>query len=1151
MRFIIGASGSGKTTFAYKKIIESSLKEKEAEFIILVPEQYTMQTQKDIAKLHPFRASLNIDVTSFNRLAYRVFKELGIKCPDILDDIAKAIIIRKLALENIQKLSIWKKQFSKPGFIDEMKSMISELYQYGINIENIINIKDNVKAGNILNQKLEDLEVIYDSFREFIARKYITAEEIPNIFYDNIHRSRLIKNSYILLDGFTGFTPVQYKIIDGFLDYSKGVECTVCIGSGEENLYKFSDTELFAMGKTIIKKIGESAAGKHIETEIHDLNKKYKENELRPRFKAAAEIDFLERHFLRYDRIKSRRSEENIKLIKAVSTEEEVSAVCSNILHLVKEEAMRYKDIAVITAEPALYSGKIKKHFELNNIPYFMDKNISLEDNALVEFIRAAFLLMSSNYSYDAVMRYIRTGFVCSDLRLESLMDNYMLACGIRGYKKMKSSWDYLPYSLEGINLHELNEFKDNILNGLEGFHKLWHKRKFNLAGIFDSFILLMESLEIRKKMSDLSELFEAEGLIEKAREYEEAYAAVLELFEKIKNLLEDEAINKNELIDIIDAGLGEIRVGIIPAKVDRVIIGDLKRSRLANIKALFIIGANDDAMPKLKNSQSIFNDREKESLKALGMELSATAKEDLFVQRFYIYMYMTKPSRYLYISYAGADSLGKASREASFLAIIRRLFSGLEIKPASEFIKVYSQYSAKQRLITLIDLLKKGRFSIGDGGSLESELKKLAAIFDYSMLKKAALYKYDDTEAGNKLEAVTASEIYEKKSNNETANEKNIITSVTRLEKYVSCPYAFFIKYGLGIKKRQIYSFEAIDIGTLVHRTIELVFASGKKYSNNIAAMKDEERAALVEKCAAEALLDNLSGIYNENARNEYLVKRLVLMAKQSVNVLAYQLKQGDFIPYEFEKSFNYNNGIKTMKIELERHNNLKLFLNLNGKVDRIDIYSDDDKVFAKIIDYKTGSTGWETDLAYYGSQMQLVVYLEAVKEMLKLKFPRKEVLPAAMLYFHIDDPVIEAEPDTGEAEIRQSLIKALRPSGLVNSDIKVIKHLDRDIEGSSLIIPAAVKNNLLQEYRSSVASEQSFALLGEHVKNRCGEIGKDMVSGKISINPSLRGNITACDYCEYRAVCGFDKKTPGYNYRRFKKLNSEEVFKRIKGDK
>jgi len=238
-------------------------------------------------------------------------------------------------------------------------------------------------------------------------------------------------------------------------------------------------------------------------------------------------------------------------------------------------------------------------------------------------------------------------------------------------------------------------------------------------------------------------------------------------------------------------------------------------------------------------------------------------------------------------------------------------------------------------------------------------------------------------------------------------------------------------------------------------------------------------------------------------------------------------------------------------MKIELERHNNLKLFLNLNGKVDRIDIYSDDDKVFAKIIDYKTGSTGWETDLAYYGSQMQLVVYLEAVKEMLKLKFPRKEVLPAAMLYFHIDDPVIEAEPDTGEAEIRQSLIKALRPSGLVNSDIKVIKHLDRDIEGSSLIIPAAVKNNLLQEYRSSVASEQSFALLGEHVKNRCGEIGKDMVSGKISVNPSLRGNITACDYCEYRAVCGFDKKTPGYNYRRFKKLNSEEVFKRIKGDK
>lgn len=1193
MKFIIGASGSGKTTYAYKKIIERSLKEKNTEYIILVPEQYTMQAQKDIAGLHPYHASLNIDATSFNRLAYRIFKELGIKCPDLLDDTAKAVIIRKLSLEYKSRLGIWKNQFSKPGFIDEMKSMISELYQYGISADDIINIKNNsyknqtdgvqafLKSGRILKQKLDDLEVIYNAFCEFTKRKYMTAEEIPAILYENIHKSDIIKNSYILLDGFTGFTPVQYKIIDRLLDCSKGLECTVSIGSGDEKYYEFSETELFAMGKTMINKINESAKSKNIKTEIYDLNKNYKNTQLRPRFKEAPEIDFLERHFLRYDHVKSVYSGKNIRLIRAANTQEEVNAVCCTIMRLIKNENMRYRDIAVITADVTLYSGKFKKYFELNSIPYFIDGNIGIEDNNLVEFIRAAFLLMSSNYSYDAVMRYIKSGFVCSSTRLESLMDNYMTACGIRGYKRIKKQWDYVPYSLEGMDIDELNEFKDGIFNKLEGFHKAWHKKKTDAALILDSFILLMEELDIRAKIIALSNFFEAENLPEKAREYAEVYDATEEFFDKIKRLLKDEEIKKNELLEIINAGLGEIKVGIIPAKVDRITVGDIKRSRLKDIKALFIVGADDNMMPDIKKTQSIFNDREKENLKKLGIELSSTAKEDLFVQRFYMYMNITKPSKYLYISYSAMDADSRPVRESSFSAAVKNMYRGLKTEEASKFTGVYSIYTAKQRFIVLIDMLKRNQFSIGDNSECDIEFKKLSELFNWSKLKEASLYTYDDTAAENRLDTSAAINIYSRiintdyviknnefesgnisKNNAAESNEanKNIISSITRLEKYISCPYAFFMRYGLGIAKRQIYSLEAVDIGTLVHKTIELAFLSCKRNSQDIALISEDERNRLVEICAKQALGENLSGIYNESARNEYLVQRLIRMAKQSVGVLSYQLNQGDFIPCEFEKKFGRYDKIKALELNLnckatgagsacKDSENVNMFL--EGKIDRVDICDEGDRIFAKIIDYKTGSMSWEPDLVYYGSQMQLVIYLEALKEMLMKKFPHKEVLPAAMLYFHIDDPLIEAVPYADDDEVKNALIRELRPSGLVNSDIDIIKRLDKNIEGSSLVIPASIKNNTVQAYRSSTASTERFSKLGEYVKNKCTDIGNDMLSGRISVNPSLRGNISACDYCEYRAVCGFDKKTPGYNYRVFKKLGPDEVWHNIEKDK
>lgn len=1117
-RFIMGGSGSGKTHYVFSDCIAKSLENEKENYIVIVPEQQTMQTQKDLVTMHPRHAISNIDVVSFNRLAYRIFHELGIQNPDVIDDIGKTMIIRKVAFEKKKELKVFANQFSKAGFIDHMKSMISEFFQYGVDVEKIRELlKQDLRPT--LRSKLQDMEVIYSGFQEFIAGKYITTEEILDVLSRVIYRSKIIDGAHIVLDGFTGFTPVQLRIIDMFLSKAEDVTITVTVPTKEEAYSRQEESDLFLMSKAMVAEITDLAAKNGIcHEEDVIFSRPYK------RFLDEENLAHLEEHFLRYDRTKKMAADGHIRMVRATNPMSEIRVITGEILRLVKEEGYRFCEIAVIMGDMNVYKEDLMQRLDNCEIPYYMDDNISISDNPLVDFLRAALNVIAEGYSYESVMHYVRSCMVERPKKLIWMMDNYMLSRGIKSYKAMEKQWDYVPRSLKGINIGELNAFKDSILEELLPLKKVFSEEELTANKISAAIFAIFEKLGIEERCVEMAKGFqEADAKdLQRARGFEAVYDKVMDLLEQMGELLGDEKLKRKEFLELLNAGIAQVKVGMIPAAIDRIILGDLTRTRLSHIRAIFFLGINEGSVPASKDRGTVLNDREKQMLKDWGVALSPTIKEDVFIQRFYLYLMLTKQSHYLFLTYAGASNDGKALRPSGILHLVQELFLHLEVEEDSQYQSIRCSYEAREALIESLRQIQNGEKSPNLFQTLYHYVEESKSLVD------AATYVY--REKG--LSREVAQELF----------GRQLSGSVTRIEEYINCPYAHFLKYGLELSPRDIRRFAAVDIGNLVHEVMEKVFALARKKRIRIQDMEDGVRDALVEECVQAAKLDDEHGIYSDSAKSSYQVERILALAKRSMWVLQQQLRRGKFEPYAFEQKFD---GLQSLTADLGEGRTLKL----RGKIDRVDICENGDDVLVKIVDYKTGSTEWAPDLTYYGTQIQLVLYLSAMEDVLRERYQGKNIVPGAMFYHHLDDVFVEAQPKDSKEAIDAMFLKTLRPSGLVNTDMEVIRFLDGEIKDQSDVIPVLLKNGEIEEVRSSVASTKRFRKMQEFVKDKTKEVASEILDGAIAINPIKRDKKTGCDYCNFRSVCGFDKRRKGFEFSNLPKMSAKKVWEEIDG--
>lgn len=1131
LQFVIGQSGSGKSHYLYKKIIKKSMEHESENFIFIVPEQSTLQTEMELVKRHEWGGIMNIEVLSFARLAYNIMEETGTLNLPTLDDLGKSLLIRKVANDTKDDFKVIGNELKKNGYINEVKSVISEFMQYGIAPENIEKMEGMFENRKLLQYKLQDIKKVYQSFEEYRKEKYITAEELLKVLATIIEKSEKIKNSTIVLDGYTGFTPVQMDVLEKLLLHARKVMVTVTLGYGEDLEKQGKPYELFYMSKVMVQTLCKVAEEQGIprEEDIHLQAKEVKRYENNP------PMAFLEQNFFRYQKKTYGKPQEAISVHAAVNPCEELEFCAREIVKLTRK-GYYYKDMAIIAGDTEEYMGYIEKIFAKYDIPVFIDAKRPLMNNVLIEFIRAALEVVMQDFKYENVFRFLKTGFHDFSWEDIDILENYVRGNGIRGIKKYREKWVRPLKNMDAEQLEYINSLREKFLLFFTAgdFYKCMRSK---LKSVTDKTVCLyhfLEQFEVTKRLVEYEEFFESQGNPSLAKEYHQVYEKVMQVLEEMVELLGEECISIEDYRDILEAGVGEVRIGVIPAGTDVVTIGELERSRLEHVKVLFVVGVNDGKIPKKASNKGVFSELEREAMYQNEIMLAPTVKEQSFMQRFYLYMQLTKPKDYLYLSYAKMNQKGESIRPSYLIQTFLKMYSGLSvIEENSQELKDYL-YTPENALSFLADgyaAYREGEESLTWQALYQwyTEQEKYQGVIE--RFNQACFYGNYETEIGK----AAAHALY----------GTTLTNSVTRLEKYAQCSYAHFLLYGLQLKEREEYKFAEVDLGNVLHLALELFSKRMEESSYSWFDIPEEIMEDWADKAMEESVIQYGNTVLFQTERDKYKMHRAKQLMQTTVATLSTQLRKGKFVPKNYELGFSVATSMEEVTISLSAEEKLKL----KGRIDRVDTFEDENQVYVKIIDYKSGNTTFNIAALYHGLQLQLVLYMDAAIKSIQ-KGTDKKVTPAGIFYYNIDNPMVDGEPGDTQETIDKKIREKLRMNGLVNDSEEVIGLLDAEFEKKSEVIPVTKNKDGSLAKASKVVEEQDFSLLMDFVNKKIVNLGQGILSGDVSIQPYEMDKKTACDYCKLKGVCGFDKKLPGYQFKKLQKFSEEEVLEKIRGE-
>lgn len=1140
LQLMLGGSGSGKSHELYTKVIQEAIAHPEKNYIVIVPEQFTMRTQQELVKLHPAHGILNIDILSFQRLAYRVFAETGSGRSAVLTETGKNLLLRKVASDKREELQLLGSKLEKPGYISEMKSILSELAQYEISEEQLEEMVELTQKRPLLQYKLKDIQILYEGFREYRREKFITAEEVLDVFCQAAEQSQMLRRSVLAFDGFTGFTPVQQKALAVLFGLVPEVWITVTLDERETFTGKLQEHELFCLSKKTIQtllKLAEKTG-----TEVEEPIWLSGEN---GRFGKDSALNFLEQHLFRYEKRTSyfwKDRKEEILLREASTPQAEVRAAAAAISRMVKKEGYRYREIGVIAGDLSVYGNYVKKLFEEYEIPCFVDQTVQILLNPCLEFIRGTFELVEQNFSYESVFRFLRTGFAGMAPSEIDRMENYVLALGIRGKYGWQQEWMRETLRMAEGEAEFCEGLRKAFMEKMEAFLQVFAKREAVLEEYADALYELLVTFQIQKQLKEMEQSFADEGSLDKVNEYRQIYGILMGLLDEAVELLGKETVSRKEFKDILEAGFSEAKVGIIPPGIDQVQVGDIERTRLDHIRVLFFLGVNDGWIPAKEGSGGIVSDLDREFLQERGMELAPTARENSYIQRFYLYLGLTKPSERLYLSYCHSSNDGAAMHPSYLIGTIRKLFPQLSVKAWEEegAAQITSYQTGlpylSEQLRKLSEQIQSGSLSEEQSG-LEAQVKELLEQY-----RNSSVYKEQAEELLEAAFLVLGQEQLERRTASELYGEV-LENSVTRLEQYASCAFAHFAAYGLQLQEREEYQVRSADIGNIFHRALEVFARKLERSEYNWFTVPEEVRETLMEESVEETVERYGSGVFFSSERNRYVIQRMKRILKRSVWALHEQIRAGQFVPSSFEVSFTAAQDLDAVNIALSETEKMRL----KGRIDRIDVCETQDKVYVKVVDYKSGNTSFDLVALYYGLQLQLVVYLNAALELERRMYPEKEVIPAGIFYYRLKDPILDGSREQTPEEIQQELLKKLRPEGLVNESPEVIERMDAGMVKNSNVIPVGKKADGSLTALSSVADTGQLETLSQFVQEKLETLGREILDGTIKVNPYKRKDRTACAYCVYQDLCGFDRKIPGHQFRQLRELPKAEVWKKV----
>lgn len=1135
LRFIYGRAGSGKSNtciLEIKKRIEEGAKNP---LILLVPEQFSFQAEKNLIDIISERGMMSAEVLSFTRMAYRVLSSEGGIIHKHINSAGRVVLIYKIMDALREKLSVFSKAGKQQGFVNIMSDIITELKRYDVNTDMLEAAALKLNDGDTLKGKISDIALVFSEFQNELHKKYIDNEDELSMLSQKLTSCTMFDDAEIWLDEFTSFTPLQYDVIEKLMKKAKriNIALTSDVICDENNI---ENTDVFFPIKNTERKLIKLAEKNNISYEKPLFLKEAK------RFKND-ELKHIEKFYFSYPYVFYNKETSYVKLFKAAGIYTEVENCAREIISLVRDKNMRFNDIAVVTRDLSRYEELTRVIFTQYGIPFFIDSRRDINNNPVIVFARSVIDILRRGFTYEAVFRYLKCGL--SDIEREDIdiLENYVLANGIKGTrwtdkKEWASGAGYGQYKADSEYdkevITKVNEIKEKITAPIKKFKEEISKKR-TVKELCTACFLFLKEQNIPSRIEGFIEYFNNNGMLDYAREYSQIWNMFMELLDQLVYVFGEEDITLEKFSKIFETGIGEYKVGIIPPSLDQVLVGNIERIKSHEVRAVFILGVNDGIFPKSSNEEGILSDSDRLELKNYGIEIAEDTKTRAFEEQFLIYTTLSTSTNYMYISYAIADAQGKSLRPSIIISRLKKLFP--KLKEESDIIERADYASSIKNVSspnpTFNELVKNIKMK-NDGREVNPLWKN---VYEWYMSSPEYGQKckriFEGFDFNNKLESISKEKIA-------SLYKIPLKISVSRLEKYVQCPFSYFVQYGLYAKERKMYEFSNPDIGVFMHEVLERFSTILKKENMSFKDIDIKWIETAVALIIDEIISENPGIILNSSYKYRFFTESLKRILVKSISTISLHFKKGNFETSDFEKKFK-----SIMQLPSGAS------VEISGRIDRVDELEIDGSKYIRVIDYKSGSKAFKLSDVYYGIQLQLLLYLDILLSN-ENKYKDKKVLPGAILYFRLDDPMISSEGDMDTDKLNEEILKKLKMNGIILEDTRIIREMDKDINGYSLIIPAQIKNDGSLGSKSSTASITQFELLRDYVKKITMDICTKMLNGNISINPLKKTGSQSgsgpCSYCSFSEVCSFDPSFEENKYKIIKDKSDPEVFELMK---
>jgi ATP-dependent helicase/nuclease subunit B len=1166
LRFILGRSGSGKTTTCLNEIRERLIEEPNGQPIIyLVPEQMTFQSEYELIRTPGLGGMIRAQVFSFTRLAWRVLQETGGMSRYHLSNVGIRMLLRKIIEHRKNELKLFGRAADKNGFLEQLENMIVECKRYCLTPEQLVQQQNQLREGNttaaerVLADKLSDLQLIYSELELELLNKYIDSEDYLRLLAEKIPRSQYLRNAEIYVDGFHSFTPQEYMVLEQLMLHCKRMTVSLTVDA-PYNDHLPHELHLFRMTGQTYHDIREMALLNNVAIEGVELLEK----NLRHQDKA---LVHLEEHYDSRPVVPFLENTEAIQIYQAVNRRAEVEGIAREIIRLVRDCGYRYRDIAVLVRNTNDYHELFETIFTDYQIAYFMDEKQPMLHHPLVELLRSSLEVINTNWRYESVFRCVKTDLLFpADADIAKMredmdkLENYVLAHGIQGRKWTSNErWKYRKYqALEGISVpqtneekeyeDQLNRWREIIVIPLFTLQKRLQKAK-NGKEMCEAIYLYLEELDIPKKLELMRNDAEEKGRLTEARQHDQVWNAIIDLLDQYVEILGKEHLPLKQFTEIIDAGLDSLEFSLVPPAMDQVLIANFDRSRLFNIKCAFVIGVNEGVIPAKTVEDGILTENEREILQELNIKVAPSSREQLLNEPFAIYLALTSSSERLYITSPLANEEGKSLAPSILLKRLIDLFPSIKQKQwgnepfeAAEEEQLSFVTNPRATIAYLVAQLQAWKRNYPIPDLWWDVYNYYADNTDWNKVGKQVLASLFYQNTAKKLKKDISKHLYGSK----------IQASVSRMEQFKSCPFAHFATHGLRLKERKVFRLEAPDIGQLFHSALKYI--SDKIHYTQLDWKKLSKQQC--EQLSLEAVEQLAPKIQQEillsSNRYHYMKRKLQNVIARTTIILSEHAKASGFVPVGLEMEFGPNGMIPPVTFKLSDGTVMELV----GRIDRVDKAESSKGMLLRVIDYKSNTKSLNLAEVYYGIALQMLTYLDIVITYAE-QLIGSAALPAGILYFHVHNPIIKSnELLVDESEAEKKMLEQFKMRGLLLEDEEAVRLMDQTIEEGkwSLLVPAQITKKGGFHAKSSIVSEEDFQRLRLYVRHLFQAIGNDIVNGIVHISPYKLSNKTPCEFCSFKSVCQFDDSLEENQYRLLAPQSKNEIITKIseggKGD-